>query len=123
MPLIGTPEHRGSTLTILGVDAVGDDNPTIEIDDVSRFNEFTVMSADGSLKGFVSFDGVNFSSQIAWETMQETAGQTRSLVLAPGIGGPFVGYIRGQCKAIRIVQEGLTDVLNAVLICGESGRD
>jgi hypothetical protein len=119
MSLVGTPEHRGNTLLILGVDAPGANQPTIEIDDVLRFNEFTVMCASGTLKAFVSLDGTNFSSQVAWETMQQTAGQTRSLALGPG----FVGYIRGQFKAIQIQQDGATGIQFAVLICGQAGRD
>ena len=120
MALVGTPEHRGNTLLIIGVDAPGADQSTIEIDDVLRFNEFTVQCASGTLKAFVSLDGVNFSSQVAWETMQTiVAGQPRVLALGPG----FTGYIRGQFKAIRIQQDGATGIQFATLICGEAGRD
>ncbi len=119
MTLVGTPEARGSTLTIIGVDAPGANFTVLEIDDVLRFNEFTLMCLSGSMKAFVSLDGSNFSGQVAWETMQSTAGQTRSLALGPG----FAGYIRGQFKAIRVLQDGATGIQGAVLICGQAGRD
>lgn len=120
MSLIGTPAHRGQTLTIVGVDAPGAGLPTIELDDISRFNEFAIMCDTGSLTVRVSLDGTNFTtSDLAWEDEQvANAAQTRVTLLVAGV----LYRHRGSLKAIRVLQSGATGVVNAILMAGTIGR-
>ena len=120
MSLIGTPAHRGQTLTIVGVDAPGAGLPTIELDDVSKFNEFALMCDTGSMTVRVSIDGINYTtSDLAWEDEQvANAAQTRVTTLVAGVLYRHLGSI----KAIRIAHVGATGVVNAQLMTGTIGR-
>lgn len=118
--LIGTPEHRGQTLIVLGVDAPGAGVPTIEVDDLSKFNEFALMCVTGSLTVRVSLDGSNYTtSDLAWEDEQvANAAQTRVTTLLAGV----LYRHRGSLKSMRILQSGATGIANAVLMAGTIGR-
>jgi hypothetical protein len=120
MSLIGTPEHRGQTLIVLGVDAPGAGQPTIELDDISKFNEFALMCITGSMTVRVSLDGSNYTtSDLAWEDEQAAnPNQTRVTTL---LAGGLYRH-RGSIKSIRILQSGATGIANAVLMAGTIGR-
>ncbi len=120
MTLIGTPQHRGQTLLVLGLDAPGAGQPTIELDDLSKFNEFALMCVSGSMTVVASLDGTNYSTtNIAWEDENEAnPQQTRVTTLA---GGSIYRHV-GSLKSIRVVQDGATDVISAVLMAGTIGR-
>lgn len=78
MALVGTPEHRGSTLIVTGVAGTGDNSVVIQLDDVSRFNEFTIMTSNGSVDVNVSYDGVTFSSASLPIALEDTTSVTPS---------------------------------------------
>ena len=119
MPVVGQPNDRGTTLQVIGVDSPGAGLPTIELDNVSRFNEFAIQSAAGSMDVLGSLDGVTFTVPLALEDKQSTTPATRVLATAPG--GIF--YFSGNYKAIRIRQVGGGAVTGAVLQAGKMGRD
>lgn len=120
MSLIGAPQERGQTLTVIGVDAPGAGQPTIELDDISKYNEFALMCDTGSLTVRVSLDGSNYTtSDLAWEDEQAAnPNQTRVTTL---VAGGLYRH-RGSIKAIRILQSGGAGIVNAILMCGTIGR-
>lgn len=120
MSLIGTPEHRGNTLLVLGVDAPGAGLPTIELDDVSRFNVFSFLCVTGAVTVRASLNGTDFSAaDLAWEDEQSTNPNTRVTALTAGNLYRFIGNL----KSIRILQTGATGIVSAVLMAGTAGRD
>jgi hypothetical protein len=119
MALIGTPNHRGSTLQVVGIAGTGDNAIVIELDDVSRFDMFALSSSGGAMDVDVSLDGTNFITAIALEDKKSTAPGTRVVVTAAA--GLY--YFEGNYKAVRVRQAGVTAVANAVLMCGKRGRN
>jgi hypothetical protein len=118
MPLVGTPNHRGTTLQVVGVAGVNDNDIVIEVDDVSRFNEFALSSSAGAMDVDVSLDGTNFITAIALEDKKSVAPGTRVVVTAAA--GLY--YFEGNFKAVRVRQNAATAVANAVLTAGQKGR-
>lgn len=118
MALVGTPNHRGTTLQVVGIAGTGDNAIVIELDDVQRFNEFALMSSAGAMDVDVSLDGVNFALAIALEDKHSVAPGTRVVVTAADL----LYYFEGNYKAIRVRQAGATAVADAILMCGEKGR-
>lgn len=116
--LIGKPHHRGTTLLIEGEDAPGAAQPTIEVDDIQRFNEFALQSSAGAMDVLASLDGTTFSSVLALEDKQSTTPGTR--VLATVAGDIF--YFFGNFKALRIRQIGGTGIADSRLVAGKIGR-
>jgi hypothetical protein len=115
MALVGTPNHRGGTMIVNGVDAPGAGNPTIELDDVSRFNEFLFVCTAGACTALISLDGINYmTAPLAWEDEMSTSPQTRVTALVAN----RLFQHNGHVKSIRITQTGGTGVVNAVLMCG-----
>ena len=49
MANIGTMNFRGTTMQAVGIAGTGDNAVVIEIDDVQRFNSFTLMSSAGAM--------------------------------------------------------------------------
>jgi hypothetical protein len=118
MALVGTPNHRGTTLTLTGDAGVNDNDVVAELDDVSRFNEFTLASGTGVMDVDVSLDGTNFIAAIALEDKTSTTPATR-VVETAALG---LYYFEGNIKSVRVRQKGAVAVTNAVLICGQKGR-
>lgn len=118
MALVGTPNHRGTTLWVTGIAGTGDNAIVIELDDVQRFNEFSLMSSDGAMDVDVSLDGTNFAPAIALEDKHSTTPGTRVVVTA----ADKLYYFEGNYKTVRVRQNGVTAVADAVLICGQKGR-
>lgn len=118
MSLVGTPNHRGTTLTLNGIAGTGDDAIVAELDDLSRFNEFSLMSSNGAMDVDVSLDGINFAAAIALEDKHSTTPGTRVLVTA----ADQVYYFEGNFKSVRVRQNGVTAVADAVLMAGQKGR-
>ena len=118
MALVGVPNHRGTTLTLIGVAGVNDNDIVAELDDVSNFNQFMLSSSAGAMDVDVSLDGTNFTAGIALEDKSSTTPGTR--VTATVAGGLY--YFEGNYKAVRVRQVGATDVADAVLMCGQVGR-
>lgn len=118
MALVGTPNHRGTTLTLTGIAGTGDNAIVAELDDVSRFNEFSLTSTGGVMDVDVSLDGTNFVAAIALEDKSATAPATR--VVETAAAGLY--YFEGNIKSVRVRQKGAGAVANAVLVCGQKGR-
>ncbi len=119
MTLVGTPNDRGNTLLVVGVDGPGASNPVIELDDVQRFNEFTLQLAAGAMDILGSLDGVTFSNPLAVEDKNTANPDVRGVAMATG----SIYYLFGNYKALRVRQIGGGAVTGARLICGKTGRD
>jgi len=118
MSLIGSPQHRGTTLQVVGIAGVSDNDIVIELDDLQRFNEFALMSSAGAMDVDISLDGTNFALAIALEDKHSVAPATRVIVTAAGL----LYYFFGNFKAIRVRQNGATAVANPILVAGQIGR-
>lgn len=118
MALVGTPNHRGTTLQVVGIAGVNTNDIVIELDDVSRFNEFSLMSSAGAMDVDVSLDGTNFAAAIALEDKHSVAPGTRVVTTAADL----LYYFEGNYKAVRVRQNGATAVADAILVCGQKGR-
>ncbi len=118
MALIGTPHHRGTTLQVVGIAGVSDNDIVIELNDVQRFNSFTFQSAAGAMSLDVSIDGSNFNLNLAFTDLHSLAPATRVIATVADLLYQFEGNI----KAIRIRQEGATAATGSILICGQKGR-
>lgn len=118
MALIGTPNHRGTTLQVVGIAGVNDNDIVIELDDVQRFNEFALMSSAGAMDVDVSLDGTNFAAAIALENKHSATPGTRVVVTAADL----LYYFEGNFKAVRVRQAGAGAVADAILVCGQKGR-
>lgn len=120
MALVGTPNHRGSTLQVVGIAGTGDNAIVIELDDVQRFDMFALMSSNGAMDVEASLDGTNFTTTapLALEDKHSTTPGTRVVVTA----ADRVYYFEGNYKAIRVRQAGATAVADPILICGKRGR-
>lgn len=116
--LIGKPHHRGTTLLIEGVDAPGAAQPTIEVDDIQRFNEFALQSGAGVMDVLASLDGTTFTTALGLEDKQSLAPATRVAATAAGL----IYYFFGNFKALRIRQVGGTGIADSRLVCGKIGR-
>lgn len=118
MALVGTPNYRGKTLEVLGVDGVNDNDIVIELDSVGKFDRFMLSSTAGAMDVDVSLDGTNFITAVALEDEKSTTPGTRVSVTAAG--GLYL--FQGPVKAIRVRQAGATAAANAVLLASTSGR-
>lgn len=116
--LVGTPNHRGTTLQVLGIPTFNVADVVIEVDDIQRFNEFALQSSVGFMDVLASLDGVTFSTPIALYDRSATAAEIRVLEAGPGPSYSF----EGNYKALRIRQSQLGFVTDAVLVCGKIGR-
>jgi len=116
MAIVGTPNDRGTTLEVIGVDAPGGGNPSIFLDDVERFNEFTMWCAAGIFEVFASLDGVTFA-QIALENKHSTTPGTRFVTASTGL----IYYVFGNYRAMEL-RGVLGGPSGARLICGKIGR-
>lgn len=119
MALVGNPNHRGSTMHVVGIAGTGAAAVVIELDDVQRFNEFTLQSSAGLMDVLVSLDGVTFTTPIALVDLQSVTPAVRVLATAAGL----MYYFSGNFKAIRIRQSGGTAVADPFLLAGTIGRD
>ena len=68
----------------------------------------------GAMDVDVSLDGTNFAVAIAMNDEASLTPATKVIVTAPGLLYSF----RGNFAAVRIRQNGATDIANAALICG-----
>ena len=118
MALVGTPNHRGSTLQVVGIAGTGAAAVVIELDDVSRFDSFALQSATGAMDVLGSLDGVTFTAPMALENKLSTTPNTRVLVTA----ATAIFYFEGNLKALRVRQSGATAVTGAILMAGKRGR-
>ena len=118
MALIGVPNHRGTTLQVVGIAGVSDNDIVIELDDVQRFNSFTFQSAAGAMSLDVSIDGANFNLDMAFTDLHSLAPTTRVIATVADL----LYLFQADIKAIRIRQEGATDATGSILICGQAGR-
>lgn len=118
MALVGTPNYRGKTLEVLGIAGTNDNDIVIELDSVGKFDRFMLSSTAGAMDVDVSLDGTNFITAIAMEDEKSTTPQTRVVVTAAA--GLYL--FQGPIKAVRVRQNGVTAVANAVLFCSTSGR-
>jgi len=118
MALVGTPNHRGTTLQVIGIAGVNDNDVVIEVDDVQRFNEFALMSSANVMDVDISIDGTNFAAAIALEDKHSTTPATRVVETAADL----LYYFEGNYKAIRVRQKGAGAVADAILVCGQKGR-
>jgi len=119
MALVGTPHDRGNTLQVDGVDGPGAAAPTIELDDVQRFNEFSLQSSGGVMDVLASLDGVTFSTALGLQDKQSLTPTVHVAATAAGL----IYYFSGVYKALRIRQVGAGAVTAAKLICAKKGRD
>lgn len=119
MALIGTPNHRGSTLQVVGIAGTADNAIVIELDDVSRFDMFALQSSGGAMDVEASLDGTTFSTALALESKLSTTPGTRVLVTT-AVG---IFYFDGNYKALRVRQNGATAVAGAILMAGKRGRE
>jgi len=118
MALIGTPNFRGTTMQVVGIAGVNDNDIVIELDDVQRFNSFTFQSDAGAMSLDVSVDGSNFNLDLAFTDLHSLTPATKVIATVADLLYRFEADI----KAIRIRQEGATDATGAILICGQAGR-
>ena len=118
MALVGTPNFAGPTMQVLGVDGVNDNDIVIELDNVERYNEFTLMSSAGAMDVDVSLDGTNFAVAIALEDLHSLTPAVREVATTADL----IFRIQGTIKAIRIRQDGVTAAADPVLYCGQLGR-
>ena len=119
MALVGTPNERGQTLIINGIDNPGAGQVCLELDDVQKYNEFAIMCTAGQMEVVASLDGVNFSNSfIAWEDESESnPGNNRETNLTAN----NVYRHLGNFKSIRVFDV-IGGVTNPVLMCGTGGR-
>lgn len=117
--LIGNPHHRGATLLVDGVDGPGAGLPTIEVDDIQRFNEFALQCAAGSMDVLASLDGITFTNPLAVEDKQSVTPLVRGTAMA----ALSIYYFFGNYKALRVRQIGGGAVTGARLLAGTIGRD
>ena len=117
MALVGVPNDRGTTLILLGVDGVNDDDVILELDDVQRFNEFYIVTTLGIFDVEVSYDGTNF--YVATMTNQTIVAEVEVLV---SVAAHVMKLTLSAIKAIRVSQNGGTAVTSPVLMCGQGGR-
>jgi len=118
MALIGTPNARGTTLQVVGIAGVSDNDIVIELDDVQRFNSFSFQSAAGAMDVDVSLDGANFNLAVAFKDMASLTPATRVIATVADLLYQYDGNI----KAIRIRQKGATAATGSILLCGQQGR-
>ena len=118
MAIVGKPHHRGTTLQVVGVAGVNDDDIVIELDNVDRFNDFVFGSTAGLMDVAVSLDGTNYLNLIAFQDLMSVAPDTWVIITAVNRLYRF----EGSFKSIRISQNAAGAVANAVLICGQGGR-
>ena len=118
MALVGTPNFAGPTMQVLGVDGVNDNDVVIELDNVERYNEFTLTTLLGSVDVDVSLDGTNFNAAIALEDLHSLTPATKVIATTAGL----IYRFQGTFKAIRIQQDTATDATDPVLYCGQLGR-
>lgn len=116
--LIGKPHHRGTTLLVEGVDSVGSGNPTIEVDDIQRFNEFALQCAVGSMDVQASLDGITFTNPLAVEDKNST----NPLIRGTAMAALNIYYFFGNYKALRVRQVGGVAITGARLVAGKIGR-
>lgn len=117
--LVGTPNDRGNTLLVVGVDGPGAGLTLIELDDVQRFNEFTLQCSAGAMDLLGSLDGVTFSNPLATEDKNSANPDVRGVAMTAG----NIYYLFGNYKALRLRQIGAGAVTGARLICAKIGRD
>lgn len=118
MALIGVPNFRGTTIQVVGIAGVNDNDIVIELDDVQRFNSFSFQSAVGAMSVDVSLDGTNFNLNIAFTDLASLTPATKVIATVADLLYRFEADI----KAIRIRQEGATAATGSILICGQAGR-
>ncbi len=118
MANVGTQSYHGPTHQIVGIAGVADNQVVIELENAERYNEFTLMSSAGAMDVDVSLDGINFAVAIAIEDLHSVAPATRVVVTAADL----IYRLQGTFKTIR-VRQAVTNVDDAVLLCGQLGRD
>jgi len=116
--LIGSPHHRGQTLLVEGVDSVGAGNPSVEVDDIQQFNEFSLQCATGAMDVLASLDGVTFTNPLAVEDKNST----NPLVRGTAMAALNIYYFFGSYKALRVRQVGGA-LTGARLLAGKMARD
>lgn len=107
--------ERGGFKT--GGSGTNDDDVVIEMNDVSDYDTFMLMSTAGAMDVFVSFDGTNFStSPLAMSDFGAVVSDPVIVTAANRIYG-----FRGKYRAIRVQQNGAVAVANASLSYGVMG--
>jgi len=118
MANVGTFTDLGTTMLVVGVAGVNDNDIVIEVDDAQRFNEFAFSSAAGLMDVDVSLDGTSFQNAVAFEDKHSLAPATRVIITAAGL----LYYLEGNFKVIRVRQNTATDATGSAMICGKKGR-
>ena len=66
----------------------------------------------------VSLDGTNFAAAIALTDLHSLTPATKVLATTADL----IYFFEGNYKAVRVLQDGVTAVADAVLVCGQGGR-
>jgi hypothetical protein len=111
--VVGAVEHQGESQRVIGVAGVNDNDIVIEIENVERYEEFSLMSTGGAMDVFPSLDGTNFAT--APLSLADLGAVVTDPVLATVANRIY--RFRGIYKHLRIRQVGGTAVANPVLIC------
>lgn len=112
--VVGAVEHQGESQRVIGVAGVNDNDIVIEVENIERYEEFSLMSTAGSMDVFVSLDGTNFAT--APLSLADLGALDTAPVLATAANRIY--RFRGIFKHLRIRQAGATGVANPILICG-----
>lgn len=112
MAVVGTERYEGGIRQYSGIAGVNDNDIVIETNDVSDLDTFELSSTAGAMDVFVSQDGTNFNT--AARSVADLGAITTDPVIVTAAGRSY-GF-RGVFKKIRVRQNGVTAVANAVLV-------
>lgn len=118
IPVDVTVGGTGGFAGLPGEFAGDDDDVILEVSDAQRFNQFSLLSGAGAMDVDVTLDDTNVAVAIAMEDKNSVAPAVRVIVTAALRWYTF----EGNFKTVRVLQNGATAAVGAVLVCGQKGR-
>lgn len=115
---VGTVDNLGNCLQFIGVAGTADQSDVLTTGDVSRLDEFFLMSTAGAFSVFGCLDDTNFA---ATPLSLEDLGAAAATIVTASTAG-HIYRLRAKFRYLKVLQEGATDVANFCMLAAAYGR-
>lgn len=120
MALVGVLTNFGDRQFFTGVAGVSDNDIVIETEDISRYNQFTLVNGAGAVDVFVSIDGVAFlTTPLAMIDKGLALAGQRDYVIVTVADRVFA--FEGIYRKLRVRQAGVTAATGSLLLMTRIG--
>ena len=120
MPAVTKPTTVGNATVFTGGAGVNANDVIFGPIEVTRFDDFLLMSTAGAMQVLASLDGANYCT--APLTLIDEGAAAVGVTYVIVTAANRVYRLQGTFAALKVTQNGATGVANASLTCSKKGR-